>query len=236
MLESPDMSAQKHAAARLFLASNSPRRRDLLALGKWEYTILSAQVDERPLPGEDGPDYVRRLASSKAHAAANQVGVEGIVLAADTTVVDPGTGNETKIMGKPSDEMEALNMLQQLRGHVHQVYTAIAVLYTPANTLLTDLCATDVPMRNYDDEEIKAYIASGDPMDKAGAYAIQHAGFHPVETLEGCFANVMGLPLCHLTRTLQKLGVTPNADVPGACQTALGYDCPIYNQVLEGRI
>jgi MAF protein len=186
-------------------------------------------VDERPLPGEEGTDYVQRLAQSKACAAASLAGVEGVVIAADTTVVDGGT----RIMGKPSDKTEALDMLQRLRGHAHQVYTAVSVLRTLDDTLLTDLCATDVPMRNYSAEEMEAYIASGDPMDKAGAYAIQHAGFHPVETLQGCFANVMGLPLCHLRRTLHKLGVTPNADVPRACQAALAYDCPVYYQILN---
>jgi nucleoside triphosphate pyrophosphatase len=228
VLESPDMSALK-----LFLASNSPRRRELLALGGWEYTIAPAQVDEHPLPGEEGPDYVQRLAQSKACAVASLAGVKGVVIAADTTVVDAWTGSGTKIMGKPSDKTEALDMLQRLRGHVHQVYTAVSVLRTLDDTLLTDLCTTDVAMRNYSAEEMEAYIASGDPMDKAGAYAIQHAGFHPVETLQGCFANVMGLPLCHLTRTLHKLGVTPHADVPRACQTALAYDCPVYYQVLN---
>lgn len=87
-------------------------------------------------------------------------------------------------------------------------------------------------MRNYSEGEIKEYIASGDPMDKAGGYAIQHEGFHPVEKLDGCFANVMGLPLCHLTRSLAYFGITPPMDIPGACQAATGYNCPVYHQIL----
>ena len=88
-------------------------------------------------------------------------------------------------------------------------------------------------MREYSDVEISAYVASGNPLDKAGAYAIQHAGFHPVESLTGCYANVVGLPLCHLTRTLGKLGITPLNDVPHTCQSALEYHCPIYQHVLD---
>ena len=87
-------------------------------------------------------------------------------------------------------------------------------------------------MRKYDDAEIKDYVSSGDPMDKAGAYAIQHAGFHPVERLDGCFTNVMGLPLCHLTRQLSHIGITPQVDVPQACQAANGYNCPVYHKIL----
>jgi predicted house-cleaning NTP pyrophosphatase (Maf/HAM1 superfamily) len=89
-------------------------------------------------------------------------------------------------------------------------------------------------MRDYSDEELEAYVQTGDPLDKAGAYGIQHAGFHPVERLEGCFASVMGLPLCHLVRTLRQLDVAPNADVPGECQATLNYQCPISRQVLRG--
>ena len=88
-------------------------------------------------------------------------------------------------------------------------------------------------MRDYTDEEIKTYVASGDPMDKAGAYAIQHKGFHPVKELHGCYANVMGLPLCHLTRNLIKLGLPPLVNIPQVCQAALGYDCPVYAQFLQ---
>ena len=91
-------------------------------------------------------------------------------------------------------------------------------------------------MRAYGDEEIAAYVASGDPLDKAGAYAIQNRAFHPVESLGGCYASVMGLPLCHLTRSLRKLGLAPTTDIAVECQSALSYVCPISSAVLAGEM
>jgi MAF protein len=213
----------------LVLASNSPRRRQLFALGGWVFNIVAVEIDERPLSGESPRDYVLRLAENKARAVASQVGPDSLVVAADTTVVDG-----LDILGKPADEHEAMIMLTRLRGHIHQVYTAIAVLYIENGLLLKDICVTDVPMRDYSDQEIHEYIAGGDPLDKAGAYAIQHNVFHPVYGLAGCFANVMGLPLCHLTRTLHKLRIDPQHPIPQACQSTLEYDCPIFERVLQG--
>src|SRR5512139_1145389 len=109
-------------------------------------------------------------------------------------------------------------MLRQLRGRTHQVYTAITLIDRQANRSITDLGCSDVPMRSYTDEEIEAYIASGDPFDKAGAYAIQHDGFSPVENFAQCYANVMGLPLCHVVRALRQLDVIAPNDVPTLCQ------------------
>ena len=90
-------------------------------------------------------------------------------------------------------------------------------------------------MRDYGDAEMEAYIATGDPFDKAGGYAIQHGGFNPVAALRGCYANVVGLPLCHVTRSLRQLGVEPPADVPTACQKHLEYECPVYTAILGGQ-
>jgi hypothetical protein len=90
-------------------------------------------------------------------------------------------------------------------------------------------------MRAYTDAEMESYIASGDPLDKAGAYAIQHAAFHPVEGFAGCFACVMGFPLCHLTRTLQKFNIVPRLNVAQTCQQALSYSCPVFQAVLDGQ-
>ena len=236
MLESPDMATRTSDDLQLFLASNSPRRKELLALGGWEYEIVSVQVDETPLAGEEGMEYVRRLAKNKAVAAANQPNVDGVIIAADTSVINRQLDGEYKILGKPIDRDEAVEMLQDLRGRIHQVHTAIAILSSREGTIRSDLCTTNVTMRNYSDEEIKNYVASGDPMDKAGAYAIQHGGFHPVELLDGCFANVMGLPLCHITRSASFFGVTPQVDIPKACQLALAYDCPVYHQILIENI
>jgi len=205
-------------------------------LSGWTYNILPAQVDETPLPDEDGVSYVQRLAQSKAYHAARHLDTDGVVIAADTTVIDHLADGRTAILGKPQDKREAKDMLLNLRGHAHQVHTAITILSTLDGRLVTDLCTTQVPMRNYTDQEIEAYVASSDPMDKAGAYAIQHSGFHPVDNLQGCYANVMGLPLCHLARSLSKLGMHPPADVPRTCQAALAYHCPVYAQILNESI
>ncbi|MEW5829259.1 MAG: Maf family protein [Chloroflexota bacterium] len=214
----------------LILASNSPRRRQLLALGNWMFNVIVANVDETPFPGEKPAAYVRRLAEAKARAVVGLARPNNIIVAADTAVVDGES-----ILGKPADIAEAASMLRQLRGRVHQVQTGIAVLRVSDGLLLADLCVTDVPMRNYSDEEIETYALSGDPLDKAGAYAIQHAGFNPVEQFHGCFASVMGLPLCHLVRVMAKLGVYPSVNLPVACQTALQYPCPVSRAILRGE-
>jgi MAF protein len=215
----------------LILASNSPRRRQLLALGGWSFKVLVADVDESQLPDETPGDYVQRLARVKARKSAESVNGTGVIVAADTSVVD---GDD--ILGKPADEVDAVRMLKRLRGHTHQVYTGLALLRTSDNHALTDLTVTDVPMRNYSDEEIDAYVTTGNPLDKAGAYAIQHARFQPVENLEGCFASVMGLPLCRLTYLLKQFGIAPDTSVGIHCQAELQYDCSISSAVLDGTL
>ncbi len=211
----------------LLLASSSPRRRELLSLIGLPFDTLSADIDETPRLGEPAHEYVVRLAESKARRVAEQTTSAQVIVAADTVVVDGKV-----FLGKPADRLEAKRMLRQLRGRVHQVYTGIAVWSMADQRRAFDVCMTDVPMRWYSDEEIEAYVASGDPLDKAGAYAIQHPGFRPVERLSGCYAGVMGLPLCHLTRQLRQMGVIPPVDVPAACQSFLGYVCPVYQQIL----
>lgn len=213
----------------IILASNSPRRRQLLALAGLEFSVIVAGVDESLQANESPASYVLRLAETKARTVAAVP--DQIVLAADTTVVD---GNH--ILGKPHDAAEARIMLTQLRGRTHQVYTGIALLRKSDDTLLTALSVTDVPMRNYSDEELNTYIATGDPLDKAGAYAIQHPEFKPVAHMDGCFAGVMGLPLCHVLRLLRQLGTNPQADLPAQCQALLEYSCPVSDQVLSGAL
>ncbi len=215
----------------IVLASNSPRRRQLLVLADLNFIVSVADIDESVHENESPAEYVLRLAETKARTIASGMNADRIVLAADTTVVD---GRD--ILGKPRDAVEAFAMLTQLRGRTHQVYTGIAMLRARDEHLLTDLCVTDVPMRKYSDEEIRTYIASGDPFDKAGAYAIQHTEFHPVENLSGCFASVMGLPLCHVTRLLRTMDIPQNADVPTNCQKHLEYECPVYEGILKGEI
>ncbi|HUH95868.1 MAG TPA: Maf family protein [Anaerolineales bacterium] len=214
----------------LLLASNSPRRRELLSLGSWMFSVSASNVDETQRSGEAPAEYVLRLAEAKARAASRDVRPPHVIIGADTAVVD-----ETRILGKPRDRLEATAMLKSLRGYPHRVYTALAVLRIPDERLVTDLCVTRVPMRNYSDEEIEAYVRSGDPLDKAGAYGIQHRKFHPVAAMTGCYASVMGLPLCHLVRILNKMNVHPRADIPAACQSLLQYQCPVSSAILRGE-
>jgi len=214
----------------LVLASNSPRRRELLALGGWMFHVWPAEVDESQRPGEAAGAYVLRLADKKAKACAKSARPGETIVAADTAVTVDGD-----ILGKPQSMAEAVAMLRRLRGRKHQVCTGIAVLDADSGKTVFDLCVTNVPMRAYTEEEIQAYILTGDPLDKAGAYAIQHAGFHPVKKMKGCYASVMGLPLCHLTRALRKLGVSPKNNLAVECQLALQYECPIFSRVLDGE-
>lgn len=214
----------------LVLASNSPRRKQLLALCGWEFQVLPVEIDESQLDGESPRDYVQRLAQKKADAAARKLSPGDVVIAADTTVAD---GDE--ILGKPSTPREAQWMLQRLHGRMHQVFTAISVFDVSSTLRLADLCRTDVLMRTYSQQEISAYVASGDPLDKAGAYAIQHRGFDPVEEIEGCYANVVGLPLCHLVRLLREFDIYPLTNITRDCQESLHYTCPIRDMVLQEK-
>lgn len=225
----------------IILASNSPRRRQILALGGWPFRVQAAEVDEQILPDEDPRQYVLRLAGWKAQTIAHEA-VEGTtVIAADTTVVFrsefPAGWQKEEILAKPQDAEDAIRMLRQLRGRVHQVYTGLAVLKITDYGIImeSEVVTTEVVMRSYSDEEIRAYVATGDPMDKAGAYAIQHMEFHPVERLKGCYANVVGLPLCALTRMLAKLGVPAASEVARRCQAAQpGDPCAVAPLVLDG--
>jgi septum formation protein len=224
VLESPSVTEKPL----LLLASNSPRRRQLLSLAGWKFNVSAADVDESQQPNESPADYVLRLAETKARAV--RADADQIVLAADTAVVD---GQD--ILGKPKDHADAIAMLKRLRGHTHQVYSGIALLRLSDGLLLRDLCITDVPMRDYSDEEIHAYVQTGDPLDKAGAYAIQHPQFRPVATMDGCYASVMGLPMCHVLLLMRKMDLQPNAAFFAGCETLLEYQCPVSNAILSSE-
>lgn len=215
---------------KLLLASGSPRRRELIALLGLPVEITSTTIDETPRDGEDPASMVLRLGFEKALDAADNTDVEAIIVAADTTVALDG-----EVLGKPLDADDARAMLMRLRGRIHEVYTAITLIDHVSGQQISDLGETAVPMRDYSEDEVDAYIASGDPFDKAGAYAIQNREFAPVENMRGCFANVVGMPLCHLVRSLRKWGVEPRADVPSACQTHFQYDCPVFQTILDGE-
>lgn len=214
----------------LVLASRSPRRRELLALTGLPFRIAAADTDEQRRPDERPADYARRLSREKAAAVRRTLDGPALILAADTIVVDGGD-----VLEKPRDPDEAAAMLRRLRGRVHYVITGVTLLDASTGRCVTQVARSPVPMRDYTDAEIAAYIESGDPFDKAGAYGIQHDGFHPAAGFVHCFANVMGLPLCHLTRMSRALGVEPPADVPAACQRALAYDCPAFALILAGE-
>ncbi len=212
----------------LILASASPRRRDLLTVLGLPFEVLPPDVPEIPEPEEAPRDYALRLSQQKAAFIAEQVSRDALILASDTIVVSRG-----RILEKPQDATDAITTLQSLRGHIHHVYTAFTVLRTPDERQHSEVAGSPVMMRTYTDDEIAAYVESGDPFDKAGSYAIQHPGFHPVAAFDHCFANVMGLPLCHITRVLRTFGVQPVLDVPSVCQAHLDYDCPVYEEILR---
>jgi septum formation protein len=153
-----------------------------------------------------------------------------VIIACDTVVALDG-----EVLGKPCDASEAIDMLRRLRGRSHTVYSAVTLLEFATGRTSTDVAETRLVMRTYTDAEIATYVASGDPLDKAGAYAIQHPGFHPVARYQGCYANVVGLPLCHLTRCLRAFRIEPLHDVPAACQAHTGQLCPVYATILAGQ-
>lgn len=212
---------------RLVLASASPRRRQLFSLLEVPFIAVAADVDEGGEEGETAQEMVCRLSLAKAEAVAVSY-PDNLIVAADTIVVLDGD-----VLGKPADEAEAVAMLRRLRGRKHTVLSGVTVYHPTSGRAITELAESAVWMRAYADEEIARYAASGDPMDKAGAYAIQHQHFSPVERIEGCYASVMGLPLCHLARALAQLGLTLPVDVPQACQGFTGHRCHVAGEILQ---
>jgi septum formation protein len=215
------------------LASGSPRRQELLAAMGVPYRVLVPNVDEAALPGEGPAALAVRLSAAKAQAVADTLRVTGlrrsVVIAADTLVALDG-----EILGKPADGAEAQAMLGRLRGRVHRVYSGLALLDLAGGRSGYHLAVTPVSMRAYGDDEIVAYVASGDPLDKAGAYAIQYREFAPVDHVEDCYANVMGLPMCHLYRQLRAWGLAV-AHPQGICPyvRAAG-SCPWAQRITSG--
>lgn len=190
----------------LILASQSPRRRELIQLIGFPVQLMSADVDERSITDPDPATNVVQTAELKAHAILSHITPSPrsrqIIVAADTTVALNG-----RMLGKPTDQAEAWQMLADLRGRMHQVHTGLTLIDVNSGQQVSGVNTAVVTMRPYTDEEIAAYIATGDPMDKAGAYAVQHPIFRPVAHLEGCYLGVVGLSVCHLAQTLCSLGV-----------------------------
>ncbi len=214
----------------LILASGSPRRRELMALLGVEVEIIKPDIDESQHEGEAPFDFVQRLSREKAEVVTTQ-GKEGFVIAADTIVVSTGV-----VMGKPADEADAHRMLSELQGDTHKVLTGVTVTNRATGKVISDVCESKVRLRVMREDEINAYIATGDPMDKAAAYAIQNSEFAPVEQVIGCPANVMGLPMCHVVRSLRRHGAEiPHDTQPHECNiTYGGYYCTIAEFVMPG--
>lgn len=190
---------------RLVLASASPRRRELLAQAGFSFEVNPAHVNEDVRQDEDPLAYVVRLARDKAQAVYQQLDdVEAVVLGADTTVTLDG-----HILAKPEDEADAARMLRQLSGRTHSVITGVAI----ATKLGTEVAAevTGVQFLTLTDEEIAAYIATGEPMDKAGAYGIQGYAAKWIPRVAGCYFNVVGLPLALASTMLEGVGVRSSA-------------------------
>lgn len=202
---------------RLILASASPRRRELLAQAGFTFEVRPADVNEDPVPGEDPISYVVRLARDKAQAVFNElskVGAPGpdpetwestnslslIVLGADTTVTLDGD-----ILGKPVDAADASRMLRMLSGRTHRVITGVAVASAKGTEVAAEV--TSVRFVALSDEEITSYVAAGQPMDKAGAYGIQGLAAKWIPRIEGCYFNVVGLPLALVTTMLEANGL-----------------------------
>lgn len=234
----------------IVLASSSPRRQELLRILGLSFVVApplvqtgngaQTEVDETPLPNETPAELVQRLSRIKAEAIATNTTLLAstrvssaensddqslIIIAADTEVA-----LENQILGKPTDAAEAVSMLQRLREQSHQVYSGLTVARISGehSTFVTRLHQSTVWMRPYTDDEIAAYVASGDPLDKAGAYGIQNQSFAPVERLEGCFASVMGLPLGELMATFKGLGLSLPTGA-ARCRFNTRYPCCLDN-------
>ena len=191
------------------------------------FEVVTADIDETHRPQEAPLALAQRLSQAKAEAAAGSY-IDAIIIAADTLVV-----LDERILGKPRDEAEALTMLTQLRNRRHLVYSGLAVIDQPGQRRCAQVAITPVRMRNYTDAEIRRYVATGDPLDKAGAYAIQYVEWNPVAGFDGCYTNVMGLPMCHLYRILRAWSVDVPRHPLESCPFALQEGCPYAREILQ---
>ena len=221
-------------APKVILASNSPRRQQFFQDLGIPFLAESADIDESPAPNEPPAEMVARLALAKTLTVAARHTARAakpdpsppddvLVIGADTVVAIEG-----ELLGKPADAGEARTMLVRLRARTHQVHTALALALVAGAELKGKRCllnTTTVKMRDYSDQEIAAYIATGDSMDKAGAYAIQHPQFRPVLSLSGCPAGVMGLPAADLLRLLADFNLTVKRSPIQICPALTGLQC-----------
>lgn len=186
--------------SRIILASASPRRSELLESAGIKFQVIPGHINETPLPGEKPVDHVLRLAEQKAREVA--VREEGdFFIGADTIVVC-----EDEIMGKPLDSEDAVRMLRKLSGRYHEVITGTAIHEKANDCNIRRAVTTKVLFKDLSDDEISKYVATGCPLDKAGAYAIQGGAAFMVRSIEGSYTNVVGLPLCEVVEALRRLG------------------------------
>ncbi len=209
------------------LASASPRRKRLLTLLGCSFQVRPVSVKETRRTGESPEEYPERMSRDKAEAALER-GLSGIILAADTVVIFRG-----KVLEKPSDREEARRMLERLSGNQNTVVTGYTMVNSKTNEFRSGTDVTTVRMRTFERDEIQSYVRSGEPLDKAGAYAIQDSDFDPVRFLEGCPASVMGLPVCRLRPLLSDVGIEcPDQSVRN-CDPDGRITCAIRNEIMN---
>jgi MAF protein len=214
----------------LILASHSPRRRELLALAGIPFQTTVADVDEATIVLSDPAENSRQTALMKARAvAARCPGANPnrqLILAADTNVALDDT-----VLGKPKNGIDAQRMLQALRGREHTVNTGMALIDLHSRQEVTAVHTAAVTMRSYSNNEIERYVASGDPLDKAGAYGIQNRQFRPVASLSGCYLGVMGISICQLLQVLSRLDVPLRADRRLLKTAHHHFWCPLLDEI-----
>lgn len=223
-----------HPMINLILASQSPRRRQLLQLLNIPFTCMVANVDEESITDPDPAVNVVETARIKAHAIANEylhefsdAGKNTWIIAADTTVA-----LDSQMLNKPKDTQAARSMLQSLRNQAHEVHTGVVLLNPVTDQQVAGVNTAVVAMRDYSDIEIDSYIATGDPLDKAGAYAIQHPQFRPVAQLDGCFMGVMGLSICHLMQMMNQVDLPMVADLTAVSSAHTPYPpCQLWQNI-----
>lgn len=208
----------------IILASASPRRKVLLDSLNVPYTVLpSNTTEDLGEPVADPAELVRRLSESKAVAVGEVLRTsvaDAVIIGSDTVIVLDST-----ILGKPRDAAHAQLTLRRLRNRTHQAITGITILRLPTGAMDTSSVSTDVLMRDYSDREIDDYVATGEPLDKAGSYGIQALGHVLVRSIAGCYTNIVGLPLCELTFMLSKTGLPLTfPEVP--CSDPFQKPCP----------
>ena len=182
----------------IYLASQSPRRKQLMELTDFQFTVYPTDVSESGTEGMNPKETVEYLSSIKADALSDKINTNDIIIGSDTVVAF-----ENKILGKPGNKKEAFSMLKMLSGNIHSVFTGVTLIKN--NEKITFSCETKVEFFELSDEEIENYIETAEPYDKAGAYGIQEKGGLFVKAVHGDFFNVVGLPIAKLSRELRKL-------------------------------